>query len=351
MKKSAHIIIGLVALCIAAMAAVYDENDFNAAGRLYQPAPVGHVVGKDNGAGVGLHHAGEDCGPCHSMGGTAEAYPWTVSGTLYADRAGHTVLPGGEIILQDRAGNIISLTANAAGNFWTTAPIASNPYAVVSHGGVTEVLYVLDPEGNLLTPADPADPRTWIYKAWVRNGSAIRPMLTIAPAASTSGMSMSCNMHHNPTGSRGALWVSPDPTRSSYPASRLSYSKDIYPILNGKCGTCHVPGNTMTRLVTKSDIDTPSTSIDYSHGLDLQNYAGSSVSGYAKLGVRSVVNTVNPAESLLLSKTLPGAVHAGGAFWDQTNPDYLALKQWITEGAQKNLGSSLRAIYLLLLAD
>ena len=30
----------------------------------------------------------------------------------------------------------------------------------------------------------------------------------------------------------------------------------------------------------------------------------------------------------MLNKTLPGAVHAGGAFWDQTSPDYLALKQW-----------------------
>ena len=162
---------------------------------------------------------------------------------------------------------------------------------------------------------------------------------------------MSCNMHHSPTGSRGALWVSPDPMRPSYPASGLSYGKDIYPILNGKCVPCHVSGSTMTRLVTKSDIDIPSTSFDYSHGLDLQNYAGSSVSGNVKLGVRSVVDTAHPAESLILNKTLPGAVHAGGAFWDQTNPDYLALKQWITEGAQKNLGSSLRATSILLLAD
>ena len=59
----------------------------------------------------------------------------------------------------------------------------------------------------------------------------------------------------------------------------------------------------MTRLVTKSDIDTPSTSFDFSHGLDLLNYAGSSVSGFVKLGVRSVVDTANPAQSLLLNKT------------------------------------------------
>ena len=206
----------------AAATVVYDESNFNAAGRMHQPAPVGHVVGKDNVPGVGLHHPGEQCGQCHTMGGAAEAYLWTVSGTLYADRAGNAVLPGGEIILQDRAGNVISLTANEAGNFWTTAPIASNPYTVVSHGGIIDLLYVLDGEGNLLTPADPTDPRTWLYKAWVRNGSAVRPMVTVAPVGSTSGMYMSCNMHHSPTGSRGALWVSPNPTQSSYPASGLS---------------------------------------------------------------------------------------------------------------------------------
>ena len=209
-----------------------------------------------------------------------------------------------EIILQDRDGNVISLTANDAGNFWTTAPIASNPYTVVSHSGIADILYVLDAHGNLVKPADPTDPRTWIYKAWVRNGSAVRPMLTIAPVASTSGMIMSCNMHHSPTGSRGALRVSAEPTLPSYPATRLSYNKHIYPILNNRCDPCHVPGNTMTRWVTKSDIDTPSTSFDYSHGLDLQNYAGSSVSGYVKLGVRSVVDTAHPAESLILNKTL-----------------------------------------------
>ena len=333
MKKFA--IIGLAILCLGAITVVYDESNFSAAGRVFQPVPVGHVVGKDNAPGVGTHHPGEQCGNCHTMGGSAEAYLWTMSGTIYADRAGRSVLQGGEIILQDRAGNVISMTSNAAGNFWTTAPIASNPYTVVSHGGITDILYVLDGDGNLVTPADPTDPRTWLYKAWVRNGTAVRPMVTIAPVGSTTGMNMSCNMHHSPTGSRGALWVSPDPTLPAYPATGLSYSKHIAPILNAKCSPCHIPGSTMTRLVTKSDIDTPSTSIDFSHGLDLMNYGGSNSGGVVKLGIRSVVDTAHPAQSLMLNKTVPGAEHGGGAFWDQTGADFLALKQWIAEGAQK----------------
>lgn len=344
--------IGLVGICIAAAAIVYDESNFSAAGRVYQPAPEGHAVGKDNGPGAGLHQAGEQCGSCHTMGGAAEAYLWTASGTLYADRAGKAVLPGGEIILQDRAGKVISMTANAAGNFWTTAPIASNPYTVVSHGGVTDLLYVLDADGKLVKPADPDDPRTWIYKAWVRSGSSVRPMVTIAPVGSTSGMYMSCNMHHSPKGSRGALWVSPDPMLPSYPASGLKYSKHIQPILNGKCNPCHISGNTKTRLVTKSDIDTPSTSLDFSCSLDLVNYKGSKVSGVVKRGVRSVVNTANPEQSLLLQKTVPGALHGGGAFWDQSSLDYLALKQWIAEGAWNDKYYSSRgAMGLLLQSD
>lgn len=326
----------LVAFFVSGLAMVYNESNFSALGRMYQPPPEGHAVGKDNDPGRGMHHAGENCARCHCMGGRVEAYAWTMAGTLYADRSGRSVLKGGEIILQDREGNVISMTSNEAGNFWTTAPIASNPYTVVSHGGPPEPLYVLDSQGNLLQPADPTDPRTWLYKAWVRKGFSVRPMLTIAPAAGATGMSMTCSMHHGAMGSRGALWVSPAPTLPSYPDSGLSYRKHIYPILRSKCSPCHIPGSTMTRQVTKADIDTPSTSFDFSNGLDLMTYEGSTVGSVVKDGVSSAVDTANPEQSLILQKTLPGKVHAGGAFWDNRAPDYIAIQQWIKEGALKN---------------
>jgi len=330
------LMIGLAAACLATSAAAYDQNDFSASGRMFQPPPQGHVVGKDNGPGLGLHHAGEECGKCHSMGGKAEAYPWTISGTLATDRSGRSALKGGEIILQDREGNVLSLTSNEVGNFWTMAPIASNPLAVSSHGSMLDILYVLDGDGNLLQPADPADPRTWLYKAWVRKGSAVRPMMTIAPVGGSSGMNMSCSMHHTGMGSRGALWVSSDPTLSSYPTSGLSYRRDVFPILRSKCAPCHIPGSTMTRPVTGSDLGEPSTSFDFSKGLDLMTYEGSTVSGVAKRGIAAVVNTADPDESLVLRKTVPGARHGGGAFWKEGDPDYLAIRRWIAEGARKN---------------
>ena len=333
MKKIAHI--ALAVLAIAAVAVVYNESNFSARGRMYQPPPDGHLAGKDNAPGYGRHHTGEDCARCHRVGGRAAAYLWTVSGTLYVDRSGREVLKGGEIILQDREGNIISLTSNEAGNFWTLAPIASNPFTVSAHGSTLDILYVLDEEGNLLKPADPNDPRTWLYKTWVRKRFSSRPMMTIAPAAGATGMNMSCSMHHGNMGARGALWVSPAPTLADYPDAGLGYRKHIYPILRNKCAPCHIPGGTMTRLVTKTDIESPSTSFDYSNGLDLMNYAGSNV-GSSKKGVLAVVDKAHPEQSLLLSKTVLGGVHGGGAFWNRKDPDYLALKQWIAEGALEN---------------
>ncbi len=329
MKKL--IIAGCGLALIIAATAVYNQDNFNAAGRMFQPAPAGHAVGKDNGPGQGLHHAGEDCTQCHVMGGKADMYPWTMAGTLYADRAGRTPLKGGEVILQDRDGNVISMTSNEVGNFWTLSPIASNPYAVASHDGPVVPLYEIETPEELQM-----DPRSWQYKAWVKKGSSIRPMLTIAPAGGSTGMPMSCGMHHGVMGSRGALWVSTNSCLGAYPEQTLSYRQHIYPILREKCSPCHIPGSTMTRLVTKSDLDTPSTSFDFSNGLDLMTYGGSTVSGIAKRGIGSVVDTANPGNSLVLQKTTPGHQHGGGTFWSEKDPDYLALKQWIAEGAGQN---------------
>jgi hypothetical protein len=148
---------------------------------------------------------------------------------------------------------------------------------------------------------------------------------------------MSCNMHHGGVAHRsGALWVGKESTLPFYPATGLSYRKHIYPILRSQCSPCHVPGKTTTPVNTKTDLDTPSTVVDYSGGLDLMTYEGSTVDTIVKRGVGSVVDTANPKQSLLLHKTVPGELHAGGAFWNERSRDYTAIRQWIAEGAQKN---------------
>jgi hypothetical protein len=330
------------AFCTAAFAADYNETNFNALGRIYQQAPEGYVPGTDNDQGAGKHHPGENCGLCHNPGGRAKAHLFTMSGTLYNDRSGRTVAKGGEIIMEDREGNIISITSNEAGNFWTKAPFASDPYTIGSyHGGPPfEPLYGEDSGGNLVQPADPNDSRTWKYKTWVRKGSFVRPMVMIpAAGGGAAAPRMSCNMHHGGVAHRsGALWVGKSPVLDSYPASGLTYRRHIYPILRSNCSPCHVPGKTMTPVNTKTDLfGNPSTSIDYSGGLDLMFYEGSTVSAVVKAGVQSVVDRQRPEQSRLLRKTLSGGdPHAGGAFWDERHADYIALKKWITEGAKKN---------------
>lgn len=362
-KVTASIIIGMLSLAVFGMLYAqtvnYNSSNFNAEARKLQPAPTGHVPGKDNGAGEGLHNSGEDCGICHTPNGKAGNYVFTAGGTIYEDRAARRPLKGAEVILQDVSGAVLSMTTNEAGNFWTFAPIAGNPYTVASHSGITDLLYTVNPDGSV-TPANPADSRTWLYKAWVRNpDGAVRHMVTIAPIGGSTGTSprMSCNMHHSPFGSTGAAWSSRKSSLASYPTSSLSFKKHILPIFTGKCAPCHVPGLKATRLVTMSDVftaatnttsvlltNTAVTSIDYSNNQDLTSYAGSIYTSASttvnKQGIKDFVDTSNPDLSPVLTKTKvqnPGtAIHAGGSFWTTDDADYKAVRQWIAEGAQNN---------------
>lgn len=333
---------------VAAPATDYNASNFYAAGRIFQPAPSGHRPGKDNGPGSGLHNAGEDCGLCHREGGKAQRIIFTASGTLYDDRAARSPSKKGEVILQDIAGNVISMTPNKVGNFWTFAPIASNPRALANHG-TSDVLYGSDGK-----PADPTDARTWQYKAWVKNGNQFIPMVTIAPIgnASDAKSRMSCSMHHGAMGTRGGLWVSRNATLTSYPERGLTFREHIRPILAQKCVPCHIPGNTMTRPVTASDDPsdkvphTPEearimpTTVDYSSGLDLTSYDGYEMGAPPKRGAFDVADGYSrrPEASPLLVKTVlylesKDSKHPGGKFWTSKDADYQAIRRWIAEGA------------------
>jgi hypothetical protein len=348
MKKAILMMLGLA---LGARAAG-QPLPFDAASRKQEPAPRGHTPGKDNGPGVGTHNAGEDCGICHRPGGKAANYVFTVGGTLYEDRAARRPLRGGEIILEDIEGRVVSMTTNAVGNFWTYAPLASNPRAVASHGGVTEALFHYDDQG-VFVPADPKDARTWQYKAWVRAGDSVRAMVTIAPAGGSTDPTsrMGCSMHHAAMGSRGGLWGTGRSTLARYPQAQLSLRRHVLPILVSKCVPCHVPGATQTRLVTESDIaPVGATTVDFSAGRDFTSYAGSAftvkvgdeLQTIVKPGIRDVVDPANPDLSPLLVKTRKQPddgrplAHAGGSFWAEGDADYGAIRRWIAEGALDN---------------
>lgn len=320
--------------------AAWDAANFSADGRKWQPAPTGHTPGKDNGRGIGTHNTGEDCGICHTPGGKAPNSVFTMSGTLYMDRAARKPLKGGEVILQDINGKVISMTSNEVGNFWTYEAIGSNPQGVngyISTPPGYSPLYTTDVNGNIVTPAPATDPKTWLYKTWVKNGDQELPMVTIAPVGGGSSPRMSCSMHHSPTGSYGALYVSNKSTLSSYPASGLSFKKHVLPIFRNQCAPCHVPNTTLTRIVTKTDIDTPTnTRADYSGNIDLTSYGAADGTNGTKKGVMSVVNTTNPDLSKVFSATFQGSQHSGGWYWKAVDADYKAIRQWIAEGALNN---------------
>lgn len=314
----------------------------------FEPAPTGHLIGKDNYVSPTnsrhvFHHPGEDCGRCHKPGGKASNFDFTMAGTIYTDRTGRTPLEGAEIILRDYTGKVISMTSNAAGNFATQATIASDPQAWST----------ASPEGH---------PATWRYKSWIKLGEYETPMVTVAGIGSTTAnySRMGCGMHHSPTGSRGALNLGTS-TLTGFPVTSISYKQHIQPILLNRCKACHVPSdNTNGPNATypvKNDIActttvttncggtaTTSSKVKYNGNLDLATYTGSSkksTTTYARDKVISdVVNTVNPDQSGLLSWVVQGspesAAHSGGWFWKTTDPDYKAIRQWVSEGALNN---------------
>ncbi|MBI1945593.1 MAG: hypothetical protein HYS27_07845 [Deltaproteobacteria bacterium] len=328
---------------------LYTAEDFNARGRRHQPPPSpelvdqgGVLVGADNGVGEGMHYAGEDCAVCHTPGGKAGRYVFSIAGTIYEDRFARRPAVGARVMLEDVEGNILTLTTNSVGNYWTTTPIASNPLAVANHGGATTVLYTTNPDGSI-TPADPSDSRTWQYKAWISHDGATRHMVTIAPVGGATGTTprMSCTMHHAGMGSSGASWVSSRQVFPNPPASNISFKKHVLPVLSSRCVPCHIPGNRMTRAATSTDIDPlDPTTVDYSDGKDFTSYDGSTVDGVSKDGFRDFVDPGAPDLSEALLKTRKrsdGTVaHAGGGFFDPEDADYRVLLQWVTEGALDN---------------
>lgn len=332
-------------LLVAGVAA----DDFNARARRHDPPPTpelvdvdGQQVGADNGEGQGLHYAGEDCAVCHTPGGKAGNYDFSIAGTIYEDRFARRPAVGARVMLEDIEGNIITLTTNSVGNYWTTTPIASNPLAVANHGGATTVLYTTNPDGSI-TAADPADSRTWQYKTWISHDGATRHMVTIAPVGGATGTTprMSCTMHHAGMGSSGASWVSSRPAFKTQPTENISFKKHILPVLSSRCIPCHIPGARKTRAATSTDMDpVDPTTVDYSDGKDFTTYDGSTVDSVSKDGFRDVVDPSDPdlSEALLTTrKRSDGTViHAGGGFWTTDDPDYQLIRQWVAEGALDN---------------
>lgn len=247
--------------------------------------------------GQPLHFRGEDCSRCHVEGGKATNYVFTMSGTAYRDYEGTEPLEGAEIVLQDSSGQTISMKSNQEGNFYTRKPLVGTN-----------------------------------YKAWVLYEDRVLPMCTV-PAIGTTQSWMSCNMHHSPGSTRGALFMPTGKTLRSYPTSNISWRNDVRPLFLAQCRACHVPASSAP--ITKQVVDGKSVAFDYSGGLDLTSYAALAQKREEK---PELVSTSDPDASTLLRKVLvdPTTVHAGGRLWKPSDPDYRLVRQWIAEGARDN---------------
>ena len=308
-----------IAICTAIFAVLIfggisiGDTPFTPNGQKWEPAPTGHITGKDNGeisgplGMVGEHLQGEDCGICHSPGQKAGDYVFTVSGTIFKDKLGIEALAGAEVILKDVEGNVVSMTTNAVGNFFSYAPIAYDPNA----------------------GSDPDTPRNWRYKAWVKYGESVRPMVTLAYVGASANFlpRMSCNMHHGRLGTRGAASTGKFDTLESFPQESISFKRHVMPILKNRCKACHMPESARPYTTYGGE------RFNYSGGLDLSSYTRDAGS---ENGILDMVELNEPIDSTLLVKPLTGSIHAGGGFWNLGDPEYKAINQWIIEGASDN---------------
>jgi hypothetical protein len=251
-----------------------------------------------------FHYIGKDCLRCHVAGGKAPGYPFTMAGTIYKDILGSEPLKGAEVVLLDASGKVISMTTNTAGNFMTQTEIAEDPN-------------------------DPAKART--YKTWILSPDGkILPMVTMTAS--------SCNQHHSPFVWRGAMWAgswsaAPNAPLPSDLVSRVSFNRDVLPILGAKCLPCHAPANE-ERLLVDRKVGT----YDYTAEFDLVEYDSLiDDTGLPRHGItgRPLINLENPEDSLLLAKMLgPETSHGGGKIAVNKNDrDYQTLLRWIQEGA------------------
>ncbi len=77
---------------------------------------TGQITTNGSGTTGPLMAPGQDCLSCHKVGGAASGHPFTAAGTVFAGSSGASgvaVTVGG-----------VTMTSNAAGNFYTTAAIA-----------------------------------------------------------------------------------------------------------------------------------------------------------------------------------------------------------------------------------
>ena len=81
---------------------------------------------------------GSDCLACHSPGGDDEADRFSVGGTVFSDLDGGSLSQGVIVRVTDANGEVVEMTTNSAGNFYSSRDLEPPMTAEVEVGGRVE---------------------------------------------------------------------------------------------------------------------------------------------------------------------------------------------------------------------
>ncbi len=109
--------------------------------------PLGEPLDELAGfAGTPVMQPGADCTHCHAADGVASDRQWTIAGTVFGSATGcnkfspdsGTGCEGGvegvQVLVTDDQGQTLTLTSNAAGNFYTDEPIGPLTSVMIQKG-------------------------------------------------------------------------------------------------------------------------------------------------------------------------------------------------------------------------
>ena len=97
-----------------------------------------------------LMRPGQNCLRCHSEGSGFGASPWSAGGTVFPSEDAESTegVSDVRVILEDDDGNVVELTTNAAGNFYTNEPLGDLFWASIEHNGERIDMPVPVPAGS-----------------------------------------------------------------------------------------------------------------------------------------------------------------------------------------------------------
>ena len=95
-----------------------------------------------------LMRPGENCLRCHKAGGQAAQRPWSAAGTVFMSSTSDEGAPGVTVRVVDADKREVTLTTNAAGNFYTAEPLRAPLRLRLEHLGRSKEMPEEAPAGS-----------------------------------------------------------------------------------------------------------------------------------------------------------------------------------------------------------